>query len=608
MPIEELRRPTRIDEDRIQKLKELFPEAFSEGKLSLKVLREELVESNEISLEEEQEEQYGLQWIGKKNARKLAYLPSDGTLRSLKGQGINENDTSNIIIEGDNLEVLRVLQKSYANKVDMIYIDPPYNTGNDFIYKDDFRESISKYLLKSGQADGEGVLTSNPKSGGRYHANWLNMIYPRLKLARNLLCADGLIFVSIDDNELANLKLVLDEVFGEDNFITNIVWKHTQQSKNDEPYFSRHHNSILVYRKSDKLDKIRVERTESDNKAYSNPDNDPKGLWRSGDVRSPSLRNTLKYEIKTPSGKVIQPPDNGWRWAKETLEHKIKTGEIIFNQDETKIIRKIYLADQEGRTPENVLLSDLVGTTREATSELKELFGVSPFDTPKPTRLIKWLVKLIKKKDALVLDFFAGSGTTGQAVMEANNEDGGNRRFILVQIPEPVEMDGFSTIADITKERIIRVISKLNELDKNERNLDRGLRVYKLDASNFRKWVGSHSNAVEQLEENLDLFTTDYFVEGHSEEDVIVELLLNQGFPLHSIIGKCEDLEENVVWKISGDGIPFNMYVCLEENLNPSTVEFLARKEEQDVLICLDNSLSNEAKVLLSETLKVKTI
>jgi adenine-specific DNA-methyltransferase len=604
MPIEELKRATRIDEERIQKLKELFPEAFSEGKLNLRVLKEEIFDSND----EEQEEHYSLQWIGKRNARKLAYIPSDGTLKLSKEQGINENDTGNIVIEGDNLEVLRLLQKSYANKVDLIYIDPPYNTGNDFIYKDDFRESISKYLLKSGQADGEGVLTSNPKSGGRYHANWLNMIYPRLKLARNLLSEDGLIFVSIDDNELANLKLVLDEVFGEDNFITNIVWKHTQQSKNDEPYFSRHHNSILVYRKSDKLGKIRVERTESDNKAYSNPDNDPKGLWRSGDVRSPSLRNTLKYEIKTPSGKVIQPPDNGWRWAKKTLEQKIGTGEIIFSQDETKIIRKIYLADQEGRTPENVLLPDLVGTTREATSELKELFGISPFDTPKPTRLIKWLIKLVKKKDALILDFFAGSGTTGQAVMEANTEDGGNRKFMLIQIPEPIETDEFSTIADITKERIRRVISKLNELDNNSLQLDRGFKVYQLDESNFRKWTGSQSDDIKQLEDNLDLFTIDHFVEGYNDEDVVVELLLNQGFPLNSSISRGQDLKENVLWTIHSDVIPFNMYICLDKNLYSSTVEFLARKEDRDVLICLDDSLSNEAKVVLSETMKVKTI
>lgn len=608
MPIEELKRPERIDEDRIEKLKELFPEAFGDGKLNLEILKSGIEAINEDLIEESAEEFYGLQWVGKKEARKLSYLPPQGTLRIAKGEGINEGETNNFLIEGDNLEVLRVLQKSYRNRIKVIFIDPPYNTGHDFIYKDDFKEPVEKYLQKVGQADETGLLTSNPKASGRFHADWLNMMYPRLKLAKNLLTDDGVIFVCIDDNEQANLKKILDEIFGEDNFVTNIVWKHTQQSKNDEPYFSRHHNSILVYRKSSKLEKIRMERTEEDNKAYSNPDNDPKGLWRSGDVRSPSLRKTLKYNITTPSGKVILPPDNGWRWSQETLLQKIETGEIIFNGDETKIIRKIYLADQEGRTPENVWLGEFAGTTREATNELKELFGgTSPFDTPKPTKLIKRAVKLVsKEKGDLVLDFFAGSGTTAQAVLELNEEDNINRNFILVQIPEEITDDEFPTISEITKERIRLSIAKLNT-NENTNSFDRGFAVFKMDKSNLRKWKTYSGVNKEHLENELNLFTSSPFLEHAEDEDLVIELMLSLGYPLDSMIEK-RTISSNSLWVIYHLDIPSPLIACLDEKVDKSAEGLLLDSFEKATFICLDNALTNEQKILLSESMNVKTI
>lgn len=607
MSIEKLTKPSRINEDRIETLKELFPEAFADGKLNLQIFQEEVAGLDEELIEDNIEESYGLRWVGKKEARRLAFLTPEGTLRFAEGEGVNEEATKNIFIEGDNLEVLRILQNSYKNRIKVIYIDPPYNTGNDFVYKDDFKEPIGNYLQRTGQLDEEGLLTSNPKASGRFHANWLNMMYPRLKLARNLLKNDGVIFVSNDDNEHANLKKILDEIFGEENFITNIIWKHTQQSKNDEPYFSRHHNSILVYRKSSDLPKIRGERTEEDNRAYSNPDNDPKGPWRSGDVRSPSLRETLKYIIKTPSGNEILPPENGWRWSKGTLQEKIDTGEIIFSDDETRIIRKIYLADQEGRTPENVFLPEIAGTTREATNELKELFGTSPFDTPKPTKLIKRLIKLVSKgENDIILDFFAGSGTTAHAMLELNQEDGGKRNFILIQIPEQIKKGEYKTIADIAKERVRRSIKKLNELDNNEKGLDRGFAVYKLDKTNLRKWNGYKGESLEQLEDNLDFFTHAHFTEGWTEKDVVIELMLHQRYPLDSHIEQKKGA--NILWIVKHEEIPSKMIVCLDNSVEQSTIEQITSSFGNDVFICFDDALSNQAKVILSEIMKVKTI
>lgn len=383
--------------------------------------------------------------------------------------------------------MLKLLQKAYNDRVKAIFIDPPYNTGNDFVYRDNFIDGLRGYLEYTGQLDEQGNrLSTEFDAGGRRHSRWLSMMYPRLVLARNLLRQDGAIFVAIDDNEGANLRLLMDEVFGSENFLANIAWKHTQQSKNDEPYFSRHWNSILAYRRSAELDGWTLSRTAEHNTSYRNPDADPRGPWRSGDVRSPSPRPTLRYGITTPSGVVIEPPVNGWRWSHESVMEKIATGEIIFNGN--RMVRKIYLADQGGRTPENVWDGQEVGVTRDANREIQEIFGGTIFDTPKPTKLIRRVLQLATSADSddIVLDFFAGSGSTAHAVALQNADDGGRRRVISVNIPEATTVGsearkaGYKTVSDIT-------LARLQWVCKNVKGAEEyGLKAFSFGESNFR--------------------------------------------------------------------------------------------------------------------------
>lgn len=354
-------------------------------------------------------------------------LTEDGSLF------IDNGGQMNFLIEGDNLASLQLLEKTHKGKIDLIFIDPPYNTGNNDFGYDDTRVDIND---------------------GFRHSKWLSFMKVRLSIARKLLKEDGVIFLAIDDNEQANLKLLCDNIFGEDNFLASIIWQHSIQPKGYAGTFSVHHNYILCYQKTDAYVLNSLPRTEEDNKAYSNPDNDPRGRWRSGDVRNALYRPNLIYDIITPSGKIIKPCANGWRWSKETVEEKIRTGEIIFSEDETRIIRKIYLDTLDGRTPETIWFGKDVGTTRSAMSEIKEIFGSSAFGTPKPTGLIERVLRLVENKNAVCLDFFAGSGTTGHAVMKLNAEDGGNRRFILCTNNEN------NICREVTYERIKRVIDK----------------------------------------------------------------------------------------------------------------------------------------------------
>jgi adenine-specific DNA-methyltransferase len=374
-----------MKDDNLNKLKSVLPELFSEGQLDWEKLKAHLGDNILIA-----NERYTLNWAGKSDAFKALQQPTTATLKPAPEESINFDTTGNVFIEGENLEVLKVLQKSYYGKVKCIIIDPPYNTGNDsFIYPDSFKENKADYEKRIGDKDEEGYLVKegyfrkNSKDSGHFHSNWLSMMYPRLFLAKNLLRDDGAIFIFIDDNECDNLRLVMNEIFGEDNFIASIAWKHTEQSKNDEKYFSRQYD------------------------------------WRSGDVRSPHYRKTLCYEIDTPSGKKIQPPENGWRWSRAEVLKKISSGEIIFDKNESKITRKIYLVGQEGRTPENLWNGERFGTTRAANAEIKELFEDIPvFDTPKPSIVIKRIIELLSQKDEghIIFDFFSGSGTTAHAL------------------------------------------------------------------------------------------------------------------------------------------------------------------------------------------------
>lgn len=384
-----------------------------------------------------------LDWIGKRAVVKHHKDVPFRLLEPVAALSCGDPDSGNLIVQGDNLDALKALLPRYAGQVKCIYIDPPYNTGNEgWVYNDNVNSpEIRRWLGEVVGKEGETLDR---------HDRWLCMMYPRLVLLKQFLRDDGAIFVSIDDNEVSNLRLLMDEIFGSSHFLADVVWQHSVQGKNDAKEFSLHHNHTLIYRRSDRFILGRVPRTDENNVNYSNPDNDPNGEWRAGDVRSPNYRENLRYKVVTPGGKTIHPPDKGWRWSQELFWEKVGTGEISFVSDETRVLRKIYLRDQGGRVPETIWFSGDVGTTREASAELKQIFGASPFDTPKPTRLIQRILQISTEKDSLILDSYAGSGTTAHAVLKQNAEDGGSRRFILVEMDERIARD-------VTAERVRRV-------------------------------------------------------------------------------------------------------------------------------------------------------
>ena len=451
-------------------LREYFAGCFTpDGAFDMERFKEML--RDEVDLKSEG---YSLNFLGKDYANLIASVDTTTVVvpdleHNLKPEN---KDSENVYISGDNLDALKHLLKSYAGQVKCIYIDPPYNTGTDgFVYNDRFSfttEQLQK-RLSVDEEEAKRILDMTSR-GSSTHSAWLMFMSPRLQLARQLLSKDGVIFISIDDNEQANLKLLCDYVFGEENFVANVIWKHTQQSKNDERFFSRHYNEILIYaRDINVLPNFRFERNASDNINYSNPDNDPKGKWRSGDVRSPNYRPTLCYNIIAPNGNVIPPPANGWRWSEESVAEKIKSGEIIFKTDNSGIIRKIYLADQNGRMPENLWEGEGYGTTRQAANEIKELFNdIQVFDTPKPTSLIKKIISLCTSDDDIIVDFFSGSATTADAIMNYNVRNiGSHRKFLLVQWQEECNEQsdaykaGYRTIDQIGQERIKRAAAKI---------------------------------------------------------------------------------------------------------------------------------------------------
>jgi adenine-specific DNA-methyltransferase len=563
-----------IVEENIEQLKSIFPEVFTEGKVDFEVFKQLLG-----GAVDEREEKYGLNWYGKRRARQLALTPSTGTLRPCPEESVDWDTTQNLMIEGDNLEVLKLLQKSYAGKVKLIYIDPPYNTGHDFVYPDNFQDNIKNYLELTGQLEGGKKISSNTEASGRFHTEWLNMMYPRLKLARTLLRADGVIFITIDDNEIGGLRNLCNEIFGEENSLGILVWQHSLQPKGYSGTFSVHHNFVLCYQKGEDFELTNLERTDEHNKNYSNPDNDPNGPWRSGDVRNALYRPRLMYKIQTPTGKSIDPPPNGWRWSKETVDAKIQSGEIVFSPDETRIVRKIHLNKLQGRTPETLLFGKEVGTTRDAASEIKELFdGVVPFDTPKPSALIQHFISLSGAKGSdIVLDFFAGSGTTGDAVWRQNVRDEMDLRAILVQLPEPLDIedqlqrdaaelcDKISrprNIAELTKERLRRSAKRILEANPIFVS-DLGFRVFKLASSNIRAWDPNKDDLPKTLEDSIEHLKTD-----RTEQDILFELLLKLGLDL------TVPIEE---MSISGKSVSSigagTLMVCLTAHISADQVE-----------------------------------
>lgn len=525
-----------LTEDNIARIRELFPGCVTEargedGSVKLAVDFDQLRQELSDTIVEGPQERYHLNWPGKREALLAANAPIAKTLRPCREESVNFDTTKNLFIEGDNLDALKLLQETYLSKVKMIYIDPPYNTGNDFIYEDDFAEDAGEYLRRSNQVDEDGNrLVANTAANGRFHSDWLSMIYARLKLARTLLRDDGVIFISIDDSEQANLLSICNEIFGSDNFIAAIIWQHSIQPKGYTGVFSVHHNYIFMFQKTDAFALQDLERTDEDNKAYSNPDNDPRGLWRTGDVRNALYRPNLRYEVKTPSGKTILPPENGWRWSKETLQSKIASGEIVFRDDETKIVRKIYLDTLEGRAPETIWFGKDVGTTRDGARELKEDFdGDTPFDTAKPTTLIRRMTKIAGvKSDDLVLDFFAGSGTTGVACL---NEV--LAKFILVQLPESIDDSkphgktahkfGINTISELARRRL-----RAAALRRKSVATGNGFRVLKIDTSN----MADVYYTPDAFDKNNPKLFVDNIKPDRTAEDLLFQVMLDWGVDL----------------------------------------------------------------------------
>ena len=442
--------PNKADEN-FKKLAELFPNAVTEtidenGEVVRAIDKDVLMQEISCTVVDGKEERYQFTWPDKKKSVLLANAPINKTLRPCREESVDFDTTENLYIEGDNLEVLKLLQETYLGKVDMIFIDPPYNTGNDFVYEDNFAQSMEEYLTNSGQFDDEGNrLVLNTESNGRLHTDWLNMIYPRLRLSKDLLSEKGVIFIAIDHNEHANLKQLCDLIFGVQCYIAEIAWRSSDNSNNNALTFSEDYNTILVYAKRPDW-KPNFLNDPSKRAHFKNPDNDPRGPWFDGNpVNNPGLRPNLQFDITTPSGKIIKHPANGWRWSRETINEKLKTGELRFSEDETRLIRRTYLADMEGLPP-STLFNELetTGHTRGAKYELKKLFPDAPvtdlFSTPKPSLLIKYLLQIGSKTDSLVMDFFSGSGTTGDAVMQLNAEDNGNRKFILVQVVRGIKL------------------------------------------------------------------------------------------------------------------------------------------------------------------------
>ncbi|MCZ3600686.1 site-specific DNA-methyltransferase [Lactobacillus crispatus] len=502
-----------------KKIAKLFPEVVADGQIDTDALEELLSPDLE---DEEANEKYKFTWRGKRNAKRIADAPArTTTLIADKKSSKDWDATKNVYIEGDNLEVLKLMQKAYSEKVKVIYIDPPYNTGHDFVYKDKYHDPYDNYLRETGQIDAEGnVITTNRESNGRFHTDWLNMMYPRLKLARNLLMDDGVIFISIDDNEDANLKKICDEIFGENNFLAQVVWERAYAPINLKKNFSESHDYILVYAKDASIVETRgIPRGDEADNRYSNPDNDPRGVWQSDNLSvGPAIESNI-YPVTTPSGRVVEPPaGRSWSLSQKAFRERLKDNRIWFGSDGNGVPRmKRFLSElkKPGITPMTIWKYKEVGHSQEATQQLQKLMcGKKYFDYPKPVKLIQRAVQLYSENDSIILDFFSGSATTAQSVIEQNAEDGGHRKFIMVQLPEKTSKksvaykDDYKTIPEIAEERIRRAGKQIQE-KHSDIKLDTGFKVFKLESSTIKQWDDNPDKFTEQLEMLHSPFTQD---------------------------------------------------------------------------------------------------
>lgn len=606
-----------LEQANMDKLKSVFPECFSEGKLDIDKLLSLCGEYIDNDFEK-----YKFEWKGKAECLRLAQKRSTGTLRPCPEESVNWDTTKNLYIEGDNLEVLKLLQTAYYRKVKMIYIDPPYNTGNDFVYEDDFADPLARYKEVTQQ-----TTKSNPETMGRYHTNWLNMMYPRLRLAANLLRDDGVIFISIDDNEVTNLRKICDEVFGEENFVAQLIWERAFSPKNDAKYVSNSHDYVLMYARNISDFKIgQLDRSEEAESRYKNPDNDPRGKWTSGDLSVKTYNASSDYEIITPSGRKVLPPHGAcWRVSKERFNELVDDNRIWFGENGDNVPRlKRFLSEiKEGIVPTSILFYKDVGHSQEGRQELKKIFDDKGyFDGPKPVRLIRRLLTMANTDDdSIILDFFSGSATTAHAVMQLNAEDGGNRQFIMVQLPEVCDEKseaykaGYQNICEIGKERIRRAGKKILEENnqmtlEDKEQLDIGFKVFKLDSSNLKTWDNTPVTAeqmdllYERMNNMIHRVKSD-----RSDLDMVCEIMLKLGVPLTYSITAVE-INGKTAYSIGDDCL---LLICLAEDVQPEDVEQMAEYAPAKLIISResfvdDTAMANAHYILKDHGVELKLV
>ena len=599
---------TSIVDENIRRIGELFPNCLTEvkdekGRPKVAIDFDQLRQELSRDIVEGPEERYQFTWPDKRNAIRLANAPTTDTLRPCREESVDFDTTQNLYIEGDNLQVLKLLRENYLGKVKMIYIDPPYNTGNDFVYNDDFSQTTGEYMHNSGQEDEEGNrLVANTESNGRFHTDWLNMIYPRLKVAKDLLSEDGVIFISIDDHEQENLKRVTSEVFGAQNFIAQLVWERAFSPKNDARFISNSHDYVLMFAKDINQFIIgRLDRTEEANARYSNPDNDPRGVWMSSDISVKTYNAENDFPVTTTSGRIVEPPAGRcWRLSRNAFRERLQDNRIWFGPDGDGVPRiKRFLSElkYEGMAPTSILFYKDVGHSQEGAKEVVALLDKGVFDGPKPVRLLKRLITLANlSDDSVVLDFFSGSASTAHALMSFNVEKDKHCRFILVQLPEETDdkakSAGFNSIPEIGKERIRRAGKKILEEQKAKQpdlfnknggvNLDIGFRVLKLDSSNMQDvyYTPADFNERDLFEDNIKPDRTD--------EDLLFQTMIELGIPLSAKIEQ-QQIAGKTVWNVS-EGY---LLACFDEDVNETTITEIARQQPY-YFVMRDKSLASD--------------
>ena len=606
-----------IENDNLEKLRRVFPEFVKDGDINFDALKVFFEKEGKLS---ENQEKYGLNWAGKSNAFKLIKTPATGTLTPDEKESKDFEKTENIFIEGDNLEVLKLLQKHYREKIKMIYIDPPYNTGKDFIYKDNFTEDKSDYYERTGQNSGGIPMTTNRDSSGRYHSDWLTMIYPRLFLARNLLKEDGVIFISIDDNEVANLRLIMDEIFGEENFIQQIIWKKRGSAPNDQIIGSVH-EYILLYAKNIENARLFLKpRSEEQKARYKNPDNHPKGPWASdnlmANIKGGRYVKSLYFPIiNSNTGEEHYPSSNGnWRFNERKIQDLLDNNEIYFSENGKgrPKLKRFFCDVKEGVSFAS--LWDYLSFNNSASQDIEKLLGnLNIYDTPKPTDLIKEILELSTTDSDIILDFFTGSGTTAHAVMDLNAKDDGDRKWICVQLPELTDENseakkaGFENIAQIARERIRRAAKKI--ADENEKklptdkesdteDLDLGFKSYTLSKSNYREWniLNEEDNSVK-LKEQMKLIKDRPLVDNFDEKSVVYEIMTKEGFDLNSNVEELTSINNIHFWIVKYG--PKTMFVTFAPQLTIGDSDEHSLGEG-DLFVCLDSALDDTTKVNIS--------